>query len=201
MKKFLDTFSILTILAALLIFCSSCSNNTNMQESNDISYEANSKEIYVMSYKKYQELFEALVNEIRIEGFTLKGSTLGESVIIVEEELTFGTRDHLTLDGNFNTDSTDEIIIFENDSETTQVAVRVSYTKNFIGNDLISRSSTRGFNNTNDHLSKMSDFAILTYRNLVISVSQLSIDQADNETTKEFLRYIIQIINDKEQLK
>lgn len=118
-------------------------------------------------------------------------------MVIVDRDLTFGKRDTLTLEGDTNVANvkpTSHILIFENKNQSKQIIIRISFTNSFVGNDMLDWSTTNGYPSINSKLAKTLDMATLSYKNLIITIQQLSKDEVDSETTRDVIRKVIKMI-------
>lgn len=78
-------------------------------------------------YEQYQEIFNRIVQEVKVDGFSYTGGSTGDNLTIVDPEITFGTRSYLTVDGTFDGNrplTTVETAIFENDERDAAVLVK-----------------------------------------------------------------------------
>lgn len=202
MKRKKYAIIILCVLSLTLISCSKKQTDTiktsvsNTAKEN-ISNETVSKN--TLTYEQYEDLFNYMVSNIKIEGFKLKGSTIGDNVTIVEKDLTFDKRKYLTLDGNFTGSEpkpTDEEFIFENEKQDCQISIGMYFANDSLGNDLIGWSTNLGFNDINMNLAKQTDYMIMSYKNCIITIHQSASNEANDEITKKFSRSIIGLLKE-----
>jgi hypothetical protein len=153
----------------------------------------------MLSYEEYEKLFEYIVKSFKVDGLVIKASTLGENLTILDKDLSFNKRTHLTLDGSFSqviAKPTDEYIILENKDQSKQVTIGMFFTNSYLGNDLIGWPTNAGFGNLNEHLANGTNYAVLSYKNLIITVHQSSTDKIYIELTKTSIRSIINELNE-----
>ncbi|MCY9544608.1 hypothetical protein M5X02_28655, partial [Paenibacillus alvei] len=135
-------YKMLIILSTVCIFLVGCSNSdSKIAESRtkigDTTIENTKK---ILSYAEYQTLFEALKSNLKISNFELKTGTFTSDLTIVDKDLTYNKRQYLTLNGELDTGepkTTQELLIFENKNQSTQISIRIAYTQNYIGEDII----------------------------------------------------------------
>ncbi|EJW15164.1 hypothetical protein PAV_9c00870 [Paenibacillus alvei DSM 29] len=172
-------YKMLIILSTVCIFLVGCSNSdSKIAESRtkigDTTIENTKK---ILSYAEYQTLFEALKSNLKISNFELKTGTFTSDLTIVDKDLTYNKRQYLTLNGELDTGepkTTQELLIFENKNQSTQISIRIAYTQNYIGEDIIDWSMLTGLSNINEKLSEMSDIVTFSYKNIVFIIYQIS---------------------------
>lgn len=195
MKKSLSSVKIICLTSILLIIIlfviSGCSKtNTPATNTNEL-----------ISYSEYEKLFETIVNKIDINAFEVKANTLGDNASKVGMEVTFGKREYLTKSGNLNTNNiepTEEHIVLENKNQSNQITIGVFYNENYIGNDLLGWTNNYGFNDLNEKLVQNANFAVLSYKNLIILIHQNATDKAEINITRDALKNIIKILQEYE---
>ncbi|MBG9736890.1 hypothetical protein M5X00_10510 [Paenibacillus alvei] len=188
-------YKMLIILSTVCIFLVGCSNSdSKIAESRtkigDTTIENTKK---ILSYAEYQTLFEALKSNLKISNFELKTGTFTSDLTIVDKDLTYNKRQYLTLNGELDTGepkTTQELLIFENKNQSTQISIRIAYTQNYIGEDIIDWSMLTGLSNINEKLSEMSDIVTFSYKNIVFIIYQISETKKDIDITKETIRNI-----------
>lgn len=187
---------VLCVLSLTLISCSKKQTDSIKTSTSTTINETTLKN--ALTYDQYEDLFNYVVSNLKIEDFKLKGSTIGDNVTIVEEDLTFNKRKYLTLDGSFNGSGakpTDEEFIFENEKQDCQISVGMYFVNEFLGNDLIGWSTNSGFSSINLNLAKQTDYMIMSYKNCIITIHQSANNEANPEITKKFSRFIIGLLN------
>ncbi|MGG0815608.1 hypothetical protein ABE142_23530 [Paenibacillus alvei] len=188
-------YKMLIILSTVCILLVGCSNSdSKIAESRikigDTTIENTKK---ILSYAEYQTLFEALKSNLKISNFELKTGTFTSDLTIVDKDLTYNKRQYLTLNGELDTGepkTTQELLIFENENQSTQISIRIAYTQNYIGEDIIDWSMLTGLSNINEKLSEMSDIVTFSYKNIVFIIYQISETKKDIDITKETIRNI-----------
>lgn len=192
-------FKILIILSTVYVSLVGCSNSDSKIAENPTEIEVKKtteKTKKILSYAEYQTLFEALKNNLKISNFELKNGTFVGDLTIVDKDLTYNKRQYLTLNGeldNGDPQTTQELLIFENKNQSTQISIRIAYTPNYIGEDIIDWSMLSGLSNINEKLSEMSEIVTFSYKNIVFIVHQISESKKDIEITKEVIRSIQKI--------
>lgn len=194
--------NIAILFVSSLILMSSCSDSNHISNSsNAVSQESTleiSNDSQLITYSEYQQIFETLTKELSISGYSYKSGSVGPNIVIMDKDLSFNKREYLTLDGKFdmnNTQPTSELLLFENEDSSKQLAIRISYTTSYIGNDLVDWSSSRGYSGINESLAKKTDLATLSYKNLILTILQTSEVEAAMEDSKTAVRSIISIIS------
>ncbi|TCT17557.1 hypothetical protein EDD68_1285 [Melghiribacillus thermohalophilus] len=174
-------------------------SSSDMEKTHSKQNQSNFKEN--LSYKEYQELFKTLADKLNIKGFDLKATTLGDNVTLVGENVTFGKRKYLTLDGTFNPSdpkTTQEFLVYENNDESIQITITLAYTETNLGNDMLFKPTFEGFQETNKNLISKYNFASLSYKNLVIHVHQISENKAENSITMSVLESLVKFLEERE---
>lgn len=131
---------------------------------------------------QYERLFKHMNEHLKMDQFQLKESTIGADFTAVDQSLSFGKRRWLTVDGTIDTPSTQETLYFENQKQDTQLAIHFAYTDRYIGNDLVQYQSNGGYG----------ELIIISYKNILISVQQNSLNKVDSDTTQEAAKQVIQ---------
>ncbi|MWC29750.1 hypothetical protein [Paenibacillus sp. MMS18-CY102] len=185
------------VAISLFFLLSGCfnQNHSEVVSENEVSVAGgiNNSGEAILSYSQYKDLTDRFQSNLIIPEFTLKAES-GKNIVIVEKDLTFEKRENLTLDGSrdfANVQPTSYIFIFENQAQSKQIIVRVSFNKNYIGNDLLDWSRLNNYANINEKLASQFDMATLSYKNLIVTVQQLADREANLETTKTAMRAII----------
>lgn len=189
---------LLVLLSSLLLV--SCNNDEKREitsvPSNNVTKSTLESPIKekVISYENYKEMFEHMDSNLLIDEFKLKVSSLGPDVTAIDKELSFNKREWLTVDGvmnNTDPDSTQEILYFEDNKQTTLIAINFSYTETYIGDDMVQYQVNSGYSDLNNELSVKTDFIVISYKNLIITVHQTSNEKVNIETTKLALQNVI----------
>lgn len=191
-KRYLFSLAIICVL--LLLFTINRKGHSYNNKTNNYSIKDNN---HKLTWDEYQLLFKYIVNNINIKGLELKASTLGDNITAVDKELTFNKRQFLTIDGTFDNSSmkpTEEQIILEDDSQGKQFTISILYTDNYIDENLIGYPSNVGFDNLNETLVKKATYSILTYKNLVIVIHQISIDKYDLDLMYGAMKSLVDLL-------
>lgn len=190
------------IFLGLLYSLTGCKNENNNEaaylkkSTEPASIATTNQSEPVLSYEQYQNLIQAYGNKIIIPEFTLKAWS-GVNMVIVDKDLTFGKRQTLTLEGTLNTANvkpTSSLFIFENDKSDKQILVRISFHDKYIGEDLMDWSFTSGYEKTNKKFDDLTDMATLIYKNLIITVQQVSFNGVSSDLTKVAVRENIKLL-------
>ncbi|MEN1987698.1 hypothetical protein [Paenibacillus hubeiensis] len=146
----------------------------------------------IYTYEEYEALVQEFSEVVHIPNYTLKNIPLIKSLVIVEKELTFDKRQSLTVNGDTSDmRPTQQIYIYENKDQSTQIQVRIGYTKNYLDKDLVIWDSSKGFEKTNSGLSKNTDVATFLYKNLVISITVNAEKDASIVTMRAAMKEIV----------
>ena len=135
----------------------------------------------ILNPVQYEKLFKHMDEHLKMDQFQLKRSTIGADFTAVDQSLSFGKRRWLTVDGTIDTPSTQETLYFENQKQDTQLAIHFAYTDRYIGNDLIQYQSNGDYG----------ELLIISYKNILISVQQNSLQKVDSDTTQEAAKQVI----------
>jgi len=127
----------------------------------------------ILNPVQYERLFKHMNEHLKMDQFQLKESTIGADFTAVDQSLSFGKRRWLTVDGTIDTPSTQETLYFENQKQNTQLAIHFAYTDRYIGNDRVQYQSNGGYG----------ELLIISYKNILISVQQNSLQKVDSDTT------------------
>lgn len=192
--KILSSF----IIIPMLVSCSKEATNSESKINPPIVNEINNE---LLSYENYESLFEHLVNTLKIDGLELKASTIDGNLTFIEKDLSFNKREYLTLDGTDSMETTEEQIVLENKDQSKQITIGVFFTNSYIGNDLVGWPNNVGFKDLNQDLVKSTNYAIITYKNLIITIHQSSTHTADLDTTKNVIRAVEKALNEYDYKK
>lgn len=180
----------LGIICVLLLFVT-INNKVSLQSNNDniASNEIidNNEDVdnstkdnnLKLTWDEYQLLFEHIFNNLDIEGVEINASTIGANLSKVEKEWTFNKKEFLTIYGTYSLETTEEHLVLEDDSQGKQITIAILYTDNYIDDNLIGYVTNSDFINLNQTLANKTAFSVLTYKNLVIVIQQISIDEFD----------------------
>lgn len=196
--------SCILLLLPLLLF--GCIDSTSQQDNSQLDTmkeEAEARTLQqaeenssMISYDDYQALFETAVTDLTIENFHLSDSTIGFDVTSIDKDLSFGTREWLTKDGTYYTmepESTQETLFFENEEQSVLLTITLSYTGNYIGNDMVYYNITSGYD-INDHLAATTDIITLSYKNLIVTILQTSSKTADMDITQNAAKELVDFL-------
>ncbi|MBO2943049.1 hypothetical protein JJQ72_03520 [Paenibacillus sp. F411] len=189
---------VLLILITTLLFIMGCKGEVEVtkdtHEVNKPVPDNNALSNQVITYENFDKLFFDSAKTLKIEGFDLKNGTFEEELVIVDKDLSFNTREILSLEGKIENNTpirtTQRMLIFEDEDTTKQVIIKFAYTKNFIGNDIIEYSKTKGLSDIDQNLSQKTDILTFSYKNLIIIVHQNAEAKIDSEITKKATRAI-----------
>lgn len=147
------------------------------------------------NYNQYTDLSIYIKDNFNINNYQLMFSSDNKDLVGIGDEYPFSTRIWMSLPNN-DMASTQNKFVFENSSKSTTITITISYTPNYIGSELVyfmpaidSESTFETHNN----------LMIATYKNLVLSIQQISTDFADYNLSKEFLKTLETIINEYEK--
>ncbi|EGD50640.1 hypothetical protein TheetDRAFT_2539 [Thermoanaerobacter ethanolicus JW 200] len=192
---------IVVIIALTFLYYKIHLGNINKIRDNLITNNETTDNLDILSYKDYKELFETMVKTFNIEGFKVKASTIDGNVTAIEKELSFGKREFLTLNGDFNSPNTDEQFTIENEKQNIQITVGIYYTKNYIGNDFVGWIYNKGFAHLNKNLAEKNSTAVLTYKNLIVLVQYSSTSEVDISLMNNVMKALIEILKNFDKTK
>ncbi|KOP28845.1 hypothetical protein ADM98_07860 [Exiguobacterium sp. BMC-KP] len=155
------------------------------------SQKIDEKRHRVLTHEQYEKLFEHMNQHVKIHHFQLKASTVGDDFTVVDRALSFGKRRWLTVDGTIDSGSTQESLYFENKNQDTQVSVHFAYTDQYIGNDMLQYQSNDENKELNQELSNRSDLIMISFKNIIITVQQHSLNKVDPDTTQRVAQQMI----------
>ncbi|MEK5036926.1 hypothetical protein [Sporosarcina sp. FSL K6-3457] len=148
-----------------------------------------------ISFEDFRSLFNHMNKNLFVDGFKLKDSTVVPDLVVVDKDLTFNSREWLTLDGKLseNSKSTQETLFLENEDSSVLLTIILSYTGSYIGEDMIYYKIDSDYE-INTQLANATDLVTISYKNLVISVLQTTNDKKDFDITQNTLKKIINIL-------
>ena len=155
------------------------------------SQKIDEKQHQVLTHEQYEKLFEHMNQLVKIDHFQLKASTVGDDFTVVDRALSFGKRRWLTVDGTIDSGSTQESLYFENKKQDTQLVLHFAYTDRYIGNDMIQYQSNDGNKELNQELSNRSDLIMISFKNIIITVEQNTLNKVDPDTTLQVVQQVI----------
>lgn len=131
-----------------------------------------------ISFEDFRSLFNHMNKNLFVDGFKLKDSTVVPDLVVVDKDLTFNSREWLTLDGKLseNSKSTQETLFLENEDSSVLLTIILSYTGSYIGEDMIYYKIDSDYE-INTQLANATDLVTISYKNLVISVLQTTNDK------------------------
>lgn len=188
-------FFVLLIVISFVILLTTCFNysDNNKRDSNEISTMENDEKLEELGrsenafdYEDFRQLYEEMENNLATEDYSLIYGSNGKHTVAIGPELTFGNGVFLTLSGDNINDPTQDVLYFESKDMQTLISVGISYTESYIGNNCIYYLPSSG-EDFQSELKVLSDFMIISYKNLVITVHQTNKEKVDREITKEFM--------------
>lgn len=190
------------VVLSCAFFIGGCSNdsitpkhNSEVVESNNTNQKTTKNhDEPVLNHRQFEMLFNHMNSNLKIQNFKLKASTLGPDVTAIDRELSFNSREWLTVDGtanDTNPKSTQETLYFEDNEQITQLSIHFAYTDNYIGDDMVQYQISSGYDELNQQISNKSDLIIISYKNLIISFQQNTLNEVDIEITKLAVRNVI----------
>lgn len=189
-------FTVLIMVIGFVILLTTCLNNNdnNKRDSNEVSTKENDKKLEELgrnekafNYEDFRQLYEEMENNLDIEDYGVIYGSNGKHTVAIGPELTFGNGVFLTLSGDNINDPTQDVLYFESKDMQTLICVSISYTESYIGNDCIYYLPSSGEDAFESKLKDLSDYMIISYKNLVITVHQTNKEKVDREITKEFM--------------
>ncbi|KMK75788.1 hypothetical protein [Alkalihalobacillus pseudalcaliphilus] len=173
-------------------------DHTQQNKSNDREPSNSNSEIKKsLSYEEFETLFHEIKDHLKVEGYEVKSSTTGIDLTVVDKDLTFGSRDWLTVDGEFHMDngsqSTQNSIFLENEQSSKLISVVIAYTESYMGEDMVYYLIDNDYP-INQNLAQTTDLVTISYKNLIITVLQTADSQAENEETQKILRGVLEFL-------
>lgn len=196
---------ILILIISTLVLFTACGSRKNFSNINSSSKEKNqiektsqivkkeNVEKSPLSYKQYRELYNSIKNNLELKDFNQISSTNGKTLVAIDKDLTFNKRNWITITGN-SYQSTQDTIFFESKDKNTLVTVNFAYTSNFIGNDIVFYIPSTNEDSINSNLKNLTDFMVISYKNLIINIHQTSSIVVDKDITKSFTRELEKVI-------
>lgn len=153
-----------------------------------------------ISFQQYSELIDNLSSNLKIPGYNLENSTLGDDITMIDKDISFNKREYLSIDGNYSPtkiESSQETLFYLNEEKDRAFIITVAFTNSSIGNDIIF------YNITNDYglpeeISNNNDLITLSYKNLVISILQSAKDSVEKVDTLEAARTTVKFFENLE---
>jgi hypothetical protein len=174
-----------------LVMLAACSNNEN-EKVNEITL----KEKDQLSTIKYETFKNALSIDIlknfTPDGFTLNGNSVEmRDITIIDPELSFNKRQHITVDGTATEDSTQQAFYYDNKDKSIQLLLTIVYTNKDLGNDILQYQVNSGYEGFNETLGSKSDMIILSYKNLIVGMHQTATNKVDLDITQSATKKLI----------
>lgn len=182
---------IIIILMLSLTACSIASTDKNVNSENTLESEHK-----LISYDEFQEIFNTIGKKLNISGYSIKGSTIDSNIVIIDKENSFGKRNFLTINGNEDSQETQERIIFENKSKKCICLIDLIYLKSSIEKDLIFSHTFNPYDLENADLINKIDSLVLSYNNLLIKITIISDNKVDYNHTNKFTHEIVNILSE-----
>lgn len=188
------------LLLLLLFVVISCSNQNVDTDNHSIDHLENtlSDQEKTLTFSDYQSLVEKVEQELELPNYQLKASTFGYSIVMIDEELSFGKREYVTLDGTqgLPINATQESLLFLHEQEDSLITITLAYTDNYIGNDILFYQSVEGFEAIKDELTDHLDLLSISYKNIIISILQTKSDETvDIENTINAGKSLVHFLN------
>lgn len=147
------------------------------------------------SYKEFDATFNKFRYEMLFEGFEVVPESLGTSVIYIDKELSFGTREFMTIDDTYTKDTTQKSLEYYNKQDEIVLTINFIYLPEAVGKDMVYwyNPSSASVNNVirNTYVENM-----LSYENILIKVGMIATvdknvdDKKLAETTKQVVEFI-----------
>lgn len=188
------------LLLLLLFVVISCSNQNVDTDNHSIDHLENtlSDQEKTLTFSDYQSLVEKVEQELELPNYQLKASTFDYSIVMIDEELSFGKREYVTLDGTqgLPINATQESLLFLHEQEDSLITITLAYTDNYIGNDILFYQSVEGFEAIKDELTDHLDLLSISYKNIIISILQTKSDETvDIENTINAGKSLVHFLN------
>lgn len=168
--------------------------NTKNEEK-ETNKKSEIKKNNIINYDNFTNIFNDLNKNLDVDGFKLKDSTIGIDITTIEKDLTFNSREWLTIDGVMSDSpkSTQETLFLENEDSSILLTLILSYTDSYIGEDMLYYKIDSDYK-INVELADSTDLVTVSYKNLVITVLQTAEGKKDFEVTKSVLRETIKYL-------
>lgn len=172
MKKF-QLYSLVIILLLVLSACTNNNESTTKSPAESFTYE------------EYNDLFSKMNKSLHLPGYQLVESTsIKKSMIAIDKELSFGKREILTVDGNQNSNLTQERLIYKSDDSSRYTLLDIIFNDEYIGKDLLLWPQQTDTTTSIGYLKRY-DTALLAYKNVLVQITSLSENKSVNPQEME----------------
>ncbi|WP_440895003.1 hypothetical protein ACS127_10550 [Amphibacillus sp. Q70] len=192
--KMLNALSIICLLF-IVVSCSDQNEDLDKDPVEPLENSLSEKD-EALTFEDYQSLVGKLEEELEIPNYQLQASTFDYSIIIIDEELSFGKRQYITLDGTQESpiNATQESLLFLHEQGDSLITITLAYTDNYIGNDILYYNAIDGFAGIEEELTEHVDLLSISYKNIVISFLQTKTDNVDIEDTTNAAKSLVSFL-------
>lgn len=159
------------------------------------NYINTSKKSENVSYEEFGATFNKFRDEMVFEGFEIVPESLGTSVIYIDKELSFETREFMTIDDTYSVDTTQKSLEYYNEQEKIVLTVDFIYLSEAVGKDMVYWYNPSNAS-VNDIIRNTYAENMLSYENVLIKIGMIAIadknvdDRKLAETTKQVVEFI-----------
>lgn len=164
-KKF-----IFYLLITILIF-SSCESKTNNEDTDFIEYN------------DFITIFNKINIEMKLTNYENLGGNEGVQLVYIDEQLSFGKRNYLTIDNEQSNLSTQQRIEYMNDDGKKLLVIDLIYLDKSLNNDLIYWSNPLSGNSENEFIRKTFTENIISYSNILVKTSLFAIGSSEIDSS------------------
>lgn len=162
MKKSL----IICLLLMTILMFSSCRSESNIENESD----------NFIKYDQFIFMFDTINQDMKLSGYENLGGNEGVELVFIDERISFGKRNYLTIDNELNSSSTQQRIEYMSEDEKSLAIIDLIYLDKLLNNDLIYWSNPLSGNSENEFIRKTFTENIISYKNILIKISLFAID-------------------------
>lgn len=188
---------VIIIICIFMFMCGVFLGSTKKTVSTPVTENIENKN--KITYREYQNFFEYIVENIKIDGFDMKTEILGESITFVDKEMTFGKRDSLTINGDLDDSKskpTEGLLFLESKDGVSQIAISLIYTDRVMDNDLLTYVGNTGFGELNPEFEEKYKVTVSTFKNLAFVIIGVSTESVSYDIINKVNMEIITLIED-----
>lgn len=155
-----------------------------------------SKKSENVSYEEFGATFNKFRDEMVFEGFEIVPESLGTSVIYIDKELSFETREFMTIDDTYSVDTTQKSLEYYNEQEKIVLTVDFIYLPEAVGKDMVYWYNPSNAS-VNDIIRNTYAENMLSYKNVLIKIGMIAIadKNADDRKLAETTKQVVEFIN------
>lgn len=129
-----------------------------------------------IEYNEFISAFHSMNQDMELTNYNNLGGNNGVELVYIDERLSFGKRNYLTLDNKQNNVSTQQRIEYMEDNGESLAVIDVIYLDKELSNDLIYWSNPLSENSENEFIRESYTENIISYKNTLVKISLFATD-------------------------